>query len=139
MYLHCYYSLFEHFELLFLSSTQFGGSSHCLNFKEFLDTAPLISNLLQVRFCPWINFSINLKVQLVVRSFGSRYARFSDLCCFGEVAVVKFCEDVVVANMQLSSLCFLLLGLVWSKIAKKKIIKATKGQILVFFSFRWPR
>ena len=56
---------------------------------------------------------------------------------------MKFCEDVVVANMQLSDLCCqvfvsLLLGLVWSKRAKK-IIKATKGQILVFFSFRWPR
>ena len=78
-----------------------------------------------------------------MRSFGSRYARFSDLYCFGEVAVVKFCEDVVVANMQLSGLCCqvfasLLLGLVWSKRAKK-LIKATKGQILVFFSFRWPR
>ena len=56
---------------------------------------------------------------------------------------MKFCEDVVVANMQLSGLCCqvfvsLLLGLVWSKRARK-IIKTTKGQILVFFSFRWPR
>ena len=57
LYLQCYYSWFELFELLFLSSTQVGGSSHCLNFKEFLDTAPLISHLLQALFCPWINFS----------------------------------------------------------------------------------
>ena len=38
-------------------------------------------------------------------SFGSWYARFSGLCCFGEVAVVKSWEDVAVANMQLSGLC----------------------------------
>ena len=71
-------------------------------------------------------------------SFGSWYARFSGLCCFGEVAVVKSLEDVAVANMQLSGLCFFAFRTSLVK-KSKKIIKATKGQILVCFSFRWPR